>query len=144
MVLPNTEIIISTLSPVYPRLTARTMDSLKFCGEIWTPVISFFHNVYWPPGIWSILIICVIFLAGRLLGQIPFPENAPNLVNEGYPGLGMLRFVYNGYQFFVDGSAMSKSGNFSFYCGKHQVVGLSGRHGRQAFFESKSLDLAKG
>jgi len=38
----------------------------------------------------------------------------------------------------------SISGNFSFYFGKHHIVGLAGPEGKKTFFESKHLDFGQG
>ncbi|KAF4635641.1 hypothetical protein G7Y89_g2441 [Cudoniella acicularis] len=73
-----------------------------------------------------------------------FPSKSPKLVKEGYPILGTLRFFTARWDFFQHARAHSTTGNFSFFLGKHPVVGLSGEKGRQIFFESRDLDFTEG
>lgn len=73
-----------------------------------------------------------------------FSPKSPKIVSEGYPIFGALRFFTARWEFFQHARAQSPSGNFSFFLGKHPVVGLSGDKGRQLFFESRELGFAEG
>lgn len=71
------------------------------------------------------------------------PHTAPPFVREGYI-LAILRFFSDRRGFYLDGAAASWSGHFSFFFGKHHVVGVSGLEGRKIFYESKDLDMSEG
>jgi hypothetical protein len=81
-----------------------------------------------------------------LLGgpQYHFSPNSPKRITEGYPILGAFRFFTARWDFFRHARAQTPSGNFSFFLGKHPIVGMSGDKGRQLFFESRDLDFAEG
>lgn len=69
---------------------------------------------------------------------------APPRVHEEWPVLGALRFFTARWDFYQHARSQAKSGNFSFFLGKHPVVGLTGDRGRKLFFESKGLGFAEG
>ncbi|GLA51272.1 hypothetical protein AnigIFM63604_007624 [Aspergillus niger] len=79
----------------------------------------------------------------RLLWKHPFPANAPKLVS-GYPLLGALQFFSDRNGFCRISKAASPSGNYSYYLGRHRMVGLCGPQGRKVFFESQDLDVDEG
>ncbi len=110
---------------------------------------------------------CVQFLAGRLqtwlatacilllvaalavvldaLRRPPFPKTAPQLIHRGaFPVMGMMRFFSRRGDFMHNCIQATRTGNFSFYFGKLQIVGVSGVEGRRTFFESKELNMPKG
>jgi hypothetical protein len=91
-------------------------------------------------GILSIIVFVLLQLSWRP----KFPKRAPKLVRENFPVLGALRFFTARWDFYRHGVSQSKTGNFSFYVGKNQIVGISGDKGRKLFFESKALGLAEG
>lgn len=74
----------------------------------------------------------------------PLPPNAPKQLRESYPILGSLRFFTARWDFFRDAVKSSPTGNFSFFIGKHSVVGLSGPESRKVFFENSGLGFAEG
>lgn len=102
------------------------------------------QNQGWVIGTSLLFIMGLVSLLVNLPRHLPFPPKAPKLLAEGYPVLGMLRFFSDRYKFFMDGIAVSSNGNFSFYFGKHQIVGVSGIEGRKTFFQSKAMDLNEG
>lgn len=91
----------------------------------------------------SVITVLVSILI-RLAWRPAVPKTAPKLLNEGYPILGMLRFFSDRSNFLSHGMATTKSGNFSFYFGKHHIINVSGIDGRMAFFESKDLNMVEG
>lgn len=95
----------------------------------------------------SIVGICVLLcLAGvALLTRRPtVSTKAPALIDEDYPVIGALRFWTARWDFFRRAQSQSPSGNFSFFIGKHPVVGVSSDEARRVFFESKQLGLTEG
>jgi hypothetical protein len=101
---------------------------------------------YPTPVIASATIVILSIGAYILLGgpQYHFSPNSPKRITEGYPILGALRFFTARWDFFQHARAQTPSGNFSFYLGKHPIVGISGDKGRQLFFENRDLDFAEG
>lgn len=98
----------------------------------------------WPASIYILLITGLATLIASVVRRPSFPKSAPKLVRGGYPILGMLRFFSDRRNFFNEAIRVNRSGNFSFYFGKHQIVGLSGLAGRRTFFESKELNMSEG
>jgi sterol 14-demethylase len=94
----------------------------------------------------STTIVILSIGAYILLGgpQYRFSPNSPKRITEGYPILGAFRFFTARWDFFRHARAQTPSGNFSFFLGKHPIVGMSGDKGRQLFFESRDLDFAEG
>ena len=99
----------------------------------------------WPATIAVLLLVAlaaVVLSTGR---RVPFPKSAPSLISSGgYPILGMWCFFSDRRNFMHTASRSTASGNFSFYFGKHQIVGLAGVDGRRTFFDSKHLSMAIG
>ncbi|GAB1196492.1 hypothetical protein APSETT444_005763 [Aspergillus pseudonomiae] len=114
-----------------------------------TQIMSLDLSMALQSGLWAIVILlpllgglCVLFL--QFNRQTPFPDEAPRPLAEGYPILGVLRFFSDRYSMYFDGISLSKTGNFSFYFGKHQIVGISGLEARKVFFQSKAMNLSQG
>lgn len=97
----------------------------------------------WPASI-SILLLSVLALFIKIQWQPSFPKTAPKQIKEGYPLLGALRLFTRRADFYKDGLSHTNSGNFSFYFGKHRLVGMSGAEGRKTFFDSKDLNMSEG
>ncbi|PWY68807.1 cytochrome P450 [Aspergillus eucalypticola CBS 122712] len=93
-------------------------------------------------GLYFFALACLIKLL-RALWKRPFPTNAPKLVS-GYPVVGALQFFFTQNEFCRSSKANSPTGNYSYYLGQHQVIGLCGTQGRKTFFESRDLDLGQG
>ncbi|GLB08457.1 hypothetical protein AtubIFM57258_004346 [Aspergillus tubingensis] len=93
-------------------------------------------------GLYFFALACLIKLL-RALWKRPFPTNAPKLVS-GYPVVGALQFFFAQKEFCRSSKANSPTGNYSYYLGQHQVIGLCGTQGRKTFFESRDLDLGQG
>ena len=94
----------------------------------------------------SYVVVAAAFLIYVLVSasrKPAFPRNSPPLL-KGTPVLGLLKFFSSRPDVFNDGLAASKTGNFSFYFGKKQIVGLQGEAGRKAYFESRGLNIAHG
>ncbi|PYH65915.1 cytochrome P450 [Aspergillus vadensis CBS 113365] len=79
----------------------------------------------------------------RLLWKRPFPANAPKLVS-GYPLVGALQFFFDRNGFCRVSKAASPTGNYSYYLGRHRMVGVCGPQGRKVFYESQDLDVDEG
>ena len=73
-----------------------------------------------------------------------FPKHAPKLAKQSYPIVGSLKFFTARWDFFQDEIARSETGNFSFFLGKHPVVGLSGEQSRKVFFDNRGLGFSEG
>lgn len=102
------------------------------------------QNVKWITSAGVLAITVLLLLLGYSARPVPFPESAPPLVNENLPIIGALRFFTSRGTFLRHGASMSETGNFSFYCGKHQVVALAGPEGRKTFYDSKDLSSHQG
>ncbi|TVY73614.1 Sterol 14-demethylase [Lachnellula suecica] len=74
-----------------------------------------------------------------------FPAASPKLTSiSSFPILGATKFFTARWQFFRHARDQSPTGNFSFFLGKHPVVGLTGVEGRKTFFESRELGFGEG
>ena len=62
----------------------------------------------------------------------------------GYPVVGVPQFISARTVLFDMGTAISKTGQFSFFFGKHPIVGMTGESGRKTYFETKNLNMMKG
>lgn len=102
------------------------------------------QDVKWINSAWVLTITLFIALLFYSIRQAPFPDSAPSLLSGNLPIVGAVRFFVSRATFLKDGAANSKTGNFSFYVGKHQVVGLSGLEGRKVFYDSKELSSHQG
>ncbi|KAL2274438.1 hypothetical protein FJTKL_03199 [Diaporthe vaccinii] len=101
--------------------------------------------IQWTNGAWVLTVtVLVLLLAHYPTRRVPFPNSAPPLVKGNLPVVGALRFFTSRGTFLKEGASASKTGNFSFYVGKHRVVGVSGLDGRRAFYESKQLSSHQG
>lgn len=98
----------------------------------------------WRATVWILLLTSITYVVARLAWRPSFPKNAPKLLKEGYPIVGALRFFSDRRNFARHGTSATKTGNFSFYFGKYQIVGLSGLNGRKTFFDSKDMSMAEG
>lgn len=86
------------------------------------------------------LITYYILFAPRL----EFPPKAPKQASEQYPFVGALGYFSEKWDFYRRSILESPSGSFSFYLGKHAVVGLAGDIGREAFYNSRDLGITQG
>ena len=98
----------------------------------------------WPASIWLLLAGLLVTAIAQLSWRPSFPSNAPQAVKDSLPVFGSLRFFSDRYNFIRQAAAATKSGNFSFYYGKHRIVSVSGFEGRKTFFESKDLNMTEG
>lgn len=98
----------------------------------------------WPASVFVLLVVGLATLIARATWRPALPKAAPKLIREGYPVLGMLRFFSDRRRFIMDGMRSSKTGNFSFFFGKHPIVNAAGIEGRKVFFESKALNMSEG
>lgn len=99
----------------------------------------------WPATIAILLVVAVAAVLLSAGNRVAFPKTAPTYISRGgYPILGMWRFFSDRRNFMLSSSHSTKTGNFSFYFGKHQIVGLAGTEGRRTFFDSKDLNFAIG
>jgi len=103
-----------------------------------------------PAAIWVLLGTAAVYFLTQfilLLRRPPLPPKTPVLVERGagnWPVLGSLRFFTDRQRFMLGNIASSVSGSFSFYFGKHHIVGLGGPDGKKTFFESKHLGFNEG
>lgn len=73
-----------------------------------------------------------------------FPSNAPHLLRSDLPIFGSLGFWNARRDFWVDSVKESKTGNFSYHLGKHPVIGISSKEGRDVFLNSRGLGFGEG
>jgi len=100
-----------------------------------------------PATVWIVLGTALFYLLSQALSRKPLPKGAPPPIKPGagdWPVLGSLRFYFDRQRFMLGHVAESVTGNFSFYFGKHHIVGLGGPEGKKTFFESKNLDMNEG
>ncbi|OAA56523.1 Cytochrome P450 [Niveomyces insectorum RCEF 264] len=99
----------------------------------------------WPATVGILVIVALATFVVGLVRRPAFSKSAPQLVyGGGYPVLGMLRFFSERRNFIRDAARATKSGHFSFYFGKLQVVNVSGIEGRRTFLESRELNMSEG
>jgi len=97
--------------------------------------------------VWVVLGTVVFYFLSQKLTRPPLSKGAPPAIKPGkgdWPILGSLGFYFDRDKFMLSHVAESITGNFSFYFGKHHIVGLGGPDGKRTFFESKSLDMSEG
>jgi hypothetical protein len=75
---------------------------------------------------------------------VEFSPKAPKQASAQYPIVGALGYFSEKWEFYRRSIHESPSGSFSFYLGKHAVVGLGGETGRHAFYESRELGITQG
>lgn len=100
----------------------------------------------------SILTVCIVFILSSITFAFVYisfqrptlPKATPKAASEQWPFLGALAFFSRRWDFHRSAQHASRTGNFSYWLGKHPVIGLSGLAGRRAFFESRQLDLGEG
>ncbi|KAI1740604.1 cytochrome P450 6A1 [Xylaria scruposa] len=97
----------------------------------------------WSATVWVLLVTTAVALFFQLLWRPALPKNAPKWYKKGdWPILGALEFYYGRRSDFMKEALRdTKTGNFSFYIGKKQLIGVSGEEGRKLFFESKELNF---
>ncbi|KAM7203021.1 cytochrome P450 6A1 [Rhypophila sp. PSN 637] len=99
----------------------------------------------WPTTVWVLCLTTLIGFLVKLFWRPAFPKNAPKLWKpKDWPIVGALAFFTDRRNFLTHGSRTQKTGAFSFYLGKYQVVNISGREGRKAFFDSRELSMSEG
>lgn len=99
----------------------------------------------WPASVWVVLLTGLATLATQLFRRPSLPKNAPGWwKGEDWPIAGALRFYSARRDYFRNAVKHSSTGNFSFYIGKKQIVGLSGPEGRKTFFDSRDLSFTEG
>ncbi|KAI0799377.1 cytochrome P450 6A1 [Xylaria sp. FL0064] len=97
----------------------------------------------WSATVWAMVLTTVTAFLIKVFRRPALPANAPKWYKKGdWPIVGSLEFYYGRRADFVrDAMQASKTGNFSFYIGKKQLIGISGAEGRKLFFESKDLNF---
>ncbi|KAI1269552.1 cytochrome P450 6A1 [Xylariaceae sp. FL1019] len=105
-----------------------------------------FQPQEWSATVWVLLLTTAATTFYRTFWRPSLPKNAPRWFKRSdYPFVGSVDF-FNGRRgdFFKEGIQSSETGNFSFYVGKKQIVGISGSEGRKTYFENKDLNFAQG
>lgn len=102
------------------------------------------QNVNWTSSAWVLTATALVLLFAYSTRRTPFPSSAPPVVSEDWPIVGAFRFFVARAAFLRDGAKASKTGNFSFFIGKHRVVGISSTEGKRTFYESKDLSSHQG
>lgn len=101
----------------------------------------------WPAQTVYVLLITFVItlLAGNIAWRPSLPKSAPQFLKiYDWPIVGAIQWFSNREKFLTHGSRATKTGNFSFYLGKLQVVSFSGLEARKTFFESRDLNMAEG
>jgi hypothetical protein len=96
---------------------------------------------YPASAVFPILAAVIVIIIFKL---IPSTSNAPKRVSWGYPLFGTYEFFTARWDLFRQSSLLTSSGNFTFFIGPHQIVGLSGDKGRETFFENRELGFNEG
>lgn len=93
-----------------------------------------------------ILLGLVVVLVTHLLWQPSFPVKAPQFwAKDDWPLAGSFKFFTDRYDMLSRAQSSTKSGNFSFYVGKRQVVSIgSDTAARSSFFDTKGLNFIMG
>jgi len=73
-----------------------------------------------------------------------FTPNAPKVISSDWPIVGPLKFWTARRDFWIQNLKETATGNFSYHLGKHQVVGVFSKEGRDAFFFNRDLNMAEG
>ena len=131
-----TALTTAELSLTHPVLPVTSLNAVRMQSP------EQFQN--WPAGVYILLITIVVAAIAAVARRPSLPSSAPKLLRGGYPVLGALDYFSRRADFYNDGVRATKSGHFSFFFGKHPVIGLSGIEGRRTFFESRGLNLAEG
>ena len=99
---------------------------------------------HWPASVWCLLFTSIVTFFVQVTQRPAVAKGAPKADRSSdWPIVGALQFYWKRYEFWVNALERSSTGNFSFYIGKKQLVGVSGPEGRKVFFENKGLSLAK-
>jgi len=107
--------------------------------------ISYGFHSYPGLVVYSLLAALIAIVIVKLISSIFFSSiNAPKRVTWGYPFFGTYEFFTARWDLFRHSSLLTSSGNFTFFIGPHQIVGLSGDKGRETFFESRDLSFNEG
>ncbi|KAK3953971.1 hypothetical protein QBC32DRAFT_312496 [Pseudoneurospora amorphoporcata] len=113
------------------------MDSLRLLIKLDTQTLR-----NWPtiPSFLTILLLSLLSLLTTFLTNWRPPSllQSIRLANSKLP-----QFFTDRYRFYNKGIHSSKTGNLSFFFGKHHLTGLSGVEARRAFFENKAVDMTK-
>lgn len=88
--------------------------------------------------------LTISLLIRKLLPTYKFPTSSPPLTTSTIPVLGAIKFFTSRWKFFRHARDESPSGHFSFFLGRHPVVGVSGEEGRRLFFESREMGMREG
>ncbi|KAI0107076.1 cytochrome P450 6A1 [Nemania sp. FL0031] len=101
------------------------------------------HPQQWTATVWVLVLTTAAALLTRVFRRPALPKNAPMWYKKGdWPIVGSLEFYYGRRaDFMKEALRATKTGNFSFYIGKKQLIGISGPEGRKLFFESKDLNF---
>ncbi len=89
--------------------------------------------------------VLVAFIS-YLLWRPSFPDKAPRVWSgDDWPILGSIRFYSSRRDMLLNAQKTTKTGNFSFYLGKKQIISLSSSaEARKTFFEAKDLHFNIG
>ncbi|KAI0593285.1 cytochrome P450 6A1 [Biscogniauxia sp. FL1348] len=99
----------------------------------------------WPTSVWVLLLATLFTGFFQVFWRPSLPKNAPNWFKTGdWPILGALCFYKTRGDWFKEGLKHSPTGNFSFYIGKKQIIGMSGPEGRKTFYENRELNFTEG
>jgi hypothetical protein len=91
---------------------------------------------------YPVAVVCLLLCLAGLAFIIRCPALSPKvpaLIEDGYPIVGAVHFWIARWEFFPRAQAQSSSGNFSYFIGKHPVLGVSSDEARRVIFESKQL-----
>lgn len=94
-------------------------------------------------GIGAVAAAIVGYLVFEMVSRPHLTAKTPARL-PGYPLVGVPEFFSARTALFDMGTAISKTGQFSFFFGKHPIVGITGESGRKTYFETKSLNMMKG
>ncbi|KAK4234363.1 cytochrome P450 [Achaetomium macrosporum] len=91
------------------------------------------------------LVTALVGLLAYLSYTPSVDKKAPALLTTGTtPFIGSFEYLQRQWTFWRKARAQSRTGNFSFWLGKHHVVGISGPNARKVFFETPELEFTSG
>lgn len=99
----------------------------------------------WHTSFWVLLLTITALFTVQLAWRPSFAAGAPPVASiANLPILGAWRYYQDRFDFFRENQSASRTGNFSFYVGKKQVVAVAGHDGRKTFFDTKELHPGPG
>ncbi|KAI0121124.1 cytochrome P450 [Xylariales sp. AK1849] len=92
-------------------------------------------------GLAAFITVFVSFLT-YLLHKPSIDKKAPGFVSDTIPFFGAFNFYARPWEWWQTASRKSKTGHFSFWVGKHHVIGVTGEAARKMFMDNHDMDFS--